>query len=228
MKKTMTKTKIDITKLPIALVASDICVFGIFENRLCVYVIDAATEFYAGKKCLPGALIQLDEMADDTIKRVIKEKTNLQYKNIFTEQLYTFSKIDRDRRSRVVSVSYIGLYAGEKLAGFVALDTISFKSFFAYDHAEIAQVALDRLRGKLEYTSIIQKLIPKTFTFSDLQKSYEVVLGYELDKRNFRKKIESLELIEETGEYKKEGRMRPAKIYTFKSSDVTSINLFKL
>lgn len=211
------------TPLPSALVATDICIFKIIDNELCVYLSDVENDKYKGMKCLPGALILLNESAQDTFERVIKSKTNLESSKMYSEQLYTFSGVDRDARSRVVSVSYLALYKGEATEGFYSIKRVK---TLAYDHSDILATAVERLRSRVEYTTIIQNLIPKAFTYSQLQKMYEVVLGKEIDKRNFRKKIDSLGIISETGEYLKEGRMRPAMMYKFNSKKVETINIF--
>lgn len=210
-------------ELPSALVAVDICIFKIISNKLCVYLMEVENNFYKNQRCLPGGLILLDESADDTQERIIKNKTTLDISNMYTEQLYTFSSVKRDLRSRVVSVAYMALYSGEIEEGFVDIESIS---RLAYDHIEILKVGVERLKSKLEYTTIVQKMIQEEFTYSQLQKVYEIILGEELDKRNFRKKIESLNIVSETGKTLQEGRMRPAALYRFNNDQVENINLF--
>jgi 8-oxo-dGTP diphosphatase len=210
-------------KLPTALIAVDICIFKIIDATLCVYLAPIENELYKGLSCLPGALIHLDETAEGTATRVIEMKTSLEVSKIYKEQLYTFSRVDRDKRSRVVSLAYLALYSGELTEGFVPVSSIK---RLAYDHDEILSVGVDRLQSKLHYTTIIQKAISKEFTYSELQAAYECILGKQLDKRNFRKKIESLTLIRETGKQKKEGRMRPAMLYTFRNQRVENIGIF--
>jgi 8-oxo-dGTP diphosphatase len=211
------------SQLPSALVAVDICIFKIIDGELCVYVTNVENDNYKGKLCLPGALILLNESAEDTFKRVISNKTVLEAGKVYSEQLYTFSDIKRDKRSRVVSVSYLALYTGGVVDNFKPWNKVS---TLAYDHNDILLAAVNRLRGRVEYTTIIQKLLSKDFTFSILQKAYEIVLGKEIDKRNFRKKIDSLNIITETGEYLKGGRMRPAMLYRFNTNKVENINIF--
>lgn len=211
------------SQLPTALIAVDLAIFKIIDGQLCVYLMNVENILYKGLQCLPGGLIRLDESGEEAVLRVVRQKTNLEETKLYKEQLYTFSRVDRDRRSRVVSSAYLCLYTGEVVFGFVPFANIK---KLAYDHTEIVTTAVDRLQSKLEYTTIVQKTLKKEFTYSELQKAYEVILGKTLDKRNFRKKIESLGIIKETGHKKKEGRMRPAMLYTFCSHRVENIKIF--
>ncbi len=212
--------------LPVAVVAADICIFRIINDELCVYLTLVKSEgLYKGMNCLPGALIQINENAEDTILRVLKERTNVVEPDVYVEQLYSFSKIQRDERSRSVSIAYMGLmdmgtdYASvdSSRGKFVPLSKVK---NLAFDHKEVIILAHKRIRSKVLYSTIVKKLIREKFTFSLIQKCYEVVLGKALDKRNFRKKITALKLIKETGEQKKEGRMRPAMLYKWATKDV--------
>ena len=93
----------------------------------------------------------------------------------------------------------------------------------AFDHEEILDYALTRLRYKLEYTSVGFQLLPNVFTLSELQKAYEIILGEKLDKRNFRRKIMSAEILEETGKKRKEGEGRPAMLYRYREDAVAEV-----
>lgn len=219
-------------ELPKALVATDICVFRIIEGVLCVYISTVErNELYLGKNCLPGSLIHIDENAEESAERVLTERTNIESKNVYMEQLYSFSDVSRDKRSRSVSIAYLGLMDSEgdycnqdkEKGGFIPL--IHAKNM-AFDHKEIIARAYERLKSKVHYSTIIKKLLRGEFTFTELQKLYEIVLGMTLDKRNFRKKIISLNLLKETGVYKKEGRMRPAMLYTWNTNKVEFYDIF--
>ena len=93
----------------------------------------------------------------------------------------------------------------------------------AFDHKQIAQYAIERLRNKVNYTSVAFQLLPKAFTLSQLQQAYEVILGQELDKRNFRKKMSQLGILRETGEQRLDGRQRPARLYSFTETRVIKL-----
>lgn len=219
-------------ELPKALVATDICVFKIIEGVLCVYLTKVKTnQVYIGKNCLPGSLIAINENAEETVERVLKERTNIESKHLYMEQLYSFSEVERDKRSRSVAIAYLGLmdsgdsYCDEDKEQGGFLPIIQVKNM-AFDHKEVITLALDRLKSKVHYSTIIKKLLRGEFTFTELQKVYETVLGITLDKRNFRKKILALDLLKETDVYKKEGRMRPAMLYKWKTSKVEFYDVF--
>ena len=218
--------------IPTALVAADVCVFGIVDGNFCVYITKVKNnDHYKGKNCLPGSLVRLDENGEDTVERVLKDRTNLQSKGVYLEQLYSFSDVKRDKRSRSVAIAYMGLVdvgnsycnTDESKGSFVPLSKVK---NLAFDHKEIINCAYDRLRSKMQYSTIVKKLFRGVFTFAELQKVYEIILNKSLDKRNFRKKINSLNLLKETGDYKKEGRMRPAMLYTWETNKVDYYDMF--
>lgn len=218
------KNKLNLHDLPVALVAVDLCIFKIIEGDLCIFLDTAENTLYENLKCLPGSLISAHEEAENTLSRVLKDKTNLHKADMYFEQLYTFSKVHRDKRSRVVSIAYMCLYKGDICDAFVKVRDVH---TLAYDHKEILNVAVERLKSKMGYTTIISKLITAFFTYSELQKMYEVILNIQTDKRNFRKKIDSLHIITETGEKKQEGKMRPAMLYRFVDDEVKAISVFE-
>lgn len=209
--------------LPLVLAAVDLCIFKIENNSVCVYLSKSDNEMHKNLSCLPGSLIGIEEDAEDALLRIIKMKTSLNIKDIYKEQLYSFSDVKRDKRGRVISVAYMCLYTGNESDGFV--DVSSIKKL-AYDHGQILSASLDRLKSKLEYTTIIQKLMKENFIFSELQKTYEIILNKEFDKRNFRKKIDSLNILKETGNKIQIGKMRPAKEYYFTDDEVKYFKLF--
>jgi len=93
----------------------------------------------------------------------------------------------------------------------------------AFDHRKIVDYALERLRNKVNYTSVAFQLLPKKFTLSELQEAYEVILGQRLDKRNFRKKMLQLRILRDMREQKLEGRQRPARLYSFTEARVIKL-----
>jgi len=202
--------------------AIDNCIFTVKEDELYILLIQMKKQPYAGMWALPGGLVKENENLDKAAMRILKEETNVT--DIYLEQLYTFGEVNRDPRGRVVSVAYFALipdtniklktlpkYADVKWHKFSSLPKL------AYDHNEIAQYAKQRLEWKIEYTNVVWSLLPTKFTLSQLQKVYEAILGQELDKRNFRKKIFKLNIIQATGEKTIFGAHRPAMLYKFKS-----------
>jgi 8-oxo-dGTP diphosphatase len=142
--------------------------------------------------------------------------------DIYLEQLYTFGAVKRDPRERVVSVAYYALVKLSDHKAKAATDAAEAKWFpvsqlpkLAFDHADIVAVALARLQGKVRYQPIGFELLPPKFTLSDLQHLYEAILGAELDKRNFRKKVLGFGLLVALNESQVGGRHRPAQLFRF-------------
>lgn len=175
-------------------VTTDCIIFGFDAGELKVLLIERGIDPYKGKWAFPGGFLHMDESADECARRELLEETGLE--NVFIEQLYTFSDVDRDPRGRVVTVAY---YALVKLSDYKiqAGDDAQNARWFAiskvpplaFDHDRILRVALNRLRGKIRYQPIGFELLPEKFTMPELQCLYETVLEMQLDRRNFRKKI---------------------------------------
>jgi len=216
-------------ELRFAVVAVDVPVFALLDGVLHVLVSEVnKPPHYINMLAFLGGIIDESENTDEAATRILKEKGNLN--SVYLEQLYTFSNVNRDKRNRVVSVAYIGLVKPEVAeaykhsdARFVAVIKLP---KLAYDHNEMLKTALARLQGKLSYTSIAQHLLPRTFTLTELQTVYETILQREFDKRNFRKKILTLDVLEETGEMQAGVKNRPAALYRFKSKQVLDLPLF--
>jgi 8-oxo-dGTP diphosphatase len=135
--------------------------------------------------------------------------------------------VDRDPRGHAVSVTYLGCGrnitlrdAGSNIA-FLDVNTLP---ELAYDHANIIRYARERLIAKLTYTNAVAAFLEKRFTLTQLQTAYEIIFDREFDKRNFRKKFLSLNLIHETDEFWRDGAHRPAKLYEFNSQTLESLS----
>jgi 8-oxo-dGTP diphosphatase len=198
----------------------DCVVFGLDEQELKVMLIQRALAPFQGKWALPGGFVRLTETLDEAARRELEEETGL--RDIFLEQLYTFGAVDRDPRERVVSVAHYALVNLRDHSVHAATDASDAAWFgvhdvpsLAFDHAEILQAALDRLRGKLRYQPIGFELLPKKFTLSQLQRLYELVLERPLDKRNFRKRVLAMELLIELDEVEQDVAHRAARLYRF-------------
>lgn len=209
-----------IYEYPRPAVTTDCVIFGFDENGLKVLLIERAIEPFIGKWALPGGFVDIEETADECAKRILQKETNLE--DIFMEQLYTFSDVERDPRFRVISISY---YALVKLTDYTAQagrDESNIKWFaldevpeLAFDHIRIIEKALERLKGKIKYQPIGFELLPEKFTLPDLRHLYEIILQTELDDRNFRKKLLSFNLLVDTGEMQRGARNRAPKLYSF-------------
>jgi 8-oxo-dGTP diphosphatase len=162
----------------------------------------------------------------------LEEETGM--RDVYLEQLYTFGATDRDPRGRVITVAYFALVAGDvpTRAGDDASEAAWHSVYalppLAFDHADILKYALQRLRYKLEYTSVGFELLPNEFTLTELQAAYEIVLGEKLDKRNFRRRILEAGVLVETGKYRAEGQGRPAQLYRYKKNAVTEVKARRL
>jgi 8-oxo-dGTP diphosphatase len=208
---------------PRAALTVDCVVFGLDEEQLKVMLIQRALAPFAGQWALPGGFVRLDETLEEAARRELEEETGL--RNIFLEQLYTFSEMDRDPRERVVSVAHYALVNLRDYTVHAATDASDAAWFgvhdtptLAFDHADILQAALERLRGKLRYQPIGFELLPKKFTLSQLQRLYELVLERELDKRNFRKRVLAMDLLIELDELEQDVAHRAARLYRFDES----------
>jgi 8-oxo-dGTP diphosphatase len=207
-------------RYPRAALTVDCVVFGFDEGDLKVLLIERGLEPFKGRWALPGGFVRVDETLDAAARRELQEEAGLT--NIFLEQLYTFGEVDRDPRERVVSVAYYALVNLAEHAAKAATDAANAKWFpvssvprLAFDHGSILETAIERLKGKVRYQPIGFELLPPKFTLSQLQHLYEAVLGTELDKRNFRKKVLSFGLLVPLKETQMLGRHRPAQLFRF-------------
>jgi 8-oxo-dGTP diphosphatase len=198
----------------------DCAVFGLDDGDLKVLLIQRGLEPFAGRWALPGGFVRVDEDLEAAARRELEEETGVT--KVFLEQLYTFGDVDRDPRERVVSVAYYALVKlgdhrvkaatdARNAAWFAVADVPT----LAFDHEKILATALARLKGKVRYQPIGFELLPPKFTLSQLQRLYEVVLETPLDKRNFRKKILALGVLEELDEIEEDVAHRAARLYRF-------------
>jgi 8-oxo-dGTP diphosphatase len=205
---------------PRAALAVDCVVFGLDETDLKVLLIQRKLQPFQHTWALPGGFVRIDETIDEAARRELEEEAGVT--DVYLEQLYTFGVLDRDPRERVVAVAY---YALAKLSDHrirAATDAMGVGWFglddlpkLAFDHTEIVSRAHERLRGKVRYAPVGFELLPPRFSLTQLQRMYEIILGKELDKRNFRKKILAMDLLVETDEYEQGVRHRAARLYRF-------------
>ena len=211
-------------------VTTDIVIFTIRQDELKVLLVKRANAPFQGEWALPGGFVALDESLEEGARRELQEETGVA--GVYLEQLYTFGKPDRDPRERVITVAYYALIPTDEVEIRAATDAEGVSWYgmeelpnLAFDHAEILDAAHERLVAKLEYSTIAFQFMPKEFTLTDLQTVYELILREPVDKRNFRKRILSLKLINETGKERKSGAHRPAKLY--RVIDRTRVDVIK-
>ena len=207
-------------KYPRPSLTVDCVVFGLDEQELKIMLIKRDLEPFAGKWALPGGFVNLDETLEEAARRELREETGIE--KIFLEQLYTFGAVDRDPRERVVSIAYYALVNLRDHKIEAATDARDAAWFplndmpkLSFDHEEIFDVALKRLKAKVRYEPIGFELLPKKFTLTQLQHMYEQILEQALDKRNFRKRILSMDLLEELDEVEMDVSHRAARLYKF-------------
>jgi 8-oxo-dGTP diphosphatase len=211
----------------------DVVIFTLREDRLHVLLIRRVEKPFAGMWALPGGFVKIDESLEEAAYRELGEETGL--REAYLEQLYTYGDPRRDPRGRVVTVSYFALIPADAPLHVEAGDEISEAGWFpveeiprlAFDHAEIIAYALRRLRYKLEYTAAGFELLPGEFTLSEIQRTYEMILGEKLDKRNFRRRILEAGIIEPTYQMRT-GEGRPARLYRYREDAVAEVKARRL
>src|SRR3989454_8285795 len=210
----------DASKFDRPSVTVDVVMMSLRQRDLQVLLVKRRSWPYEGMWAIPGGFVNMDESLEKAAKRELQEETGVQ--DVYLEQLYTFGDPGRDPRTRVITVVYFALLPSQHLQIRAADDAVDVGWFpvhqlppLAFDHDKILNYALERLRGKLEYTTIAFSLLPAQFTLRELQRVYEIILHRKLDKRNFRKKILATGILEDTGAKKMEGTHRPARLYRF-------------
>lgn len=189
--------------------------------KLVVFTVKENLRVFWKKEKLPEVIIESGKVLDEIALSLFEKTFGLFLGQNYQEQLYTFSQTG----GRIV-VSYFILIPEFQIPEkvkifFLPVEKISKKSL---DYP-IVSYALQRLRWKIEYTNAVYSLLPEEFTFSELQRVYEAILGKVLDKRNFRKKMLSLGILKKTGHIKKLNRARPAEMWTFRERKLTYVRI---
>ncbi|HAT11738.1 MAG TPA: NUDIX hydrolase [Planctomycetes bacterium] len=198
----------------------DCVVFGLDVSDLKVLLIQRDLAPFAGRWALPGGFVRVDETLDEAARRELREEAGLT--KVFLEQLCTIGEVQRDPRERVVTVAHYALVrlgdhqvqaaTDARNAAWFAVDDLP---DLAFDHVAIVTTALQRLQGKVRYQPIGFELLPPKFSLSQLQRMYEIILERELDKRNFRKKVLSLGILQDLDEVEQDVAHRAARLYRF-------------
>ena len=203
-------------------VTVDIVIFTVRDRTLEVLLVKRGVPPFQGQRAIPGGFIHDEESLEDAALRELYEEAGV--RNVFLEQLYSFGDPQRDPRGRVITVAYYALIASDDLSLVAGADAAEAGWFhvqslppLAFDHKRILDYAVERLRNKLEYTTVGFELLPQKFTLSELQAVYEAILGRQLDKRNFRRKIALLGILKPLREWQRTGR-KPAQFFRFAAS----------
>jgi 8-oxo-dGTP diphosphatase len=195
----------------------DCVIFGYAEKELQVLVIKSDLKEFAGQWSLLGDLVRPEENIDEASYRVLEERTGL--KNVYLEQVQAFGECKRHPSGRVVTIAYYSLIdiSNHKLQ--LNDNDLSWRPIrslrkMAFDHRQILDTCLQRLREQVFEKPLLFNLLPAKFALRNLQELYESVLGESLDRRNFRKKIAVKEWLRETGELERSVLHRPGRLYT--------------
>lgn len=214
----------DIKAYDLPLLSVDAVLFTFHEAKLKVLLVKRSGHPDKGKWGLPGGFVdqQADATLEDTVVRKLREKTGVAPP--YVEQLATVGNRERDRRGWSVTVCYTALIAYQdcevniatvtdaRWVDLAALDELE----LAFDHAEIIAMGRERLRQKALYSIVPAYALPDRFTLPELQHCHEILVGKPLQKKSFRRRIEQAELLENTGEQRREGG-RPAALYRLKA-----------
>lgn len=208
-------------------VTVNVLIFTIRNQKLEVLLMQRAYQPFMDFWALPGGVFEAAESLDGAACRVLKERTGVDNVNAYLEQLYTFGDPKRDPRERRIGVTYYALVPSSDLKLHAegkskAAQWWNIKKLpeLAFDHRQIVSLGYDRLKTKVGYSSIVLGLMGKNFRLSQLQGAYEVILDHALDKRNFRKQMKELDLVEATGLKEMDGAHRPAMLFKAKKKRV--------
>lgn len=197
-------------------------ILTVIDGMSKILLVRNKKEPYKGYWMLPSKMIRKDVTITDTLEECITEQTGLPMMHV--KQGDVFGSMDRKVDRRVIGISYLGLIDSVQVELKQQPYSIEDMNWFsidklpklAFDHEEIIQNNLEMLKGLLDDISTLKYLFPSDFTLPEIQRSFEMILGRELDRRNFRKRFIQHDLIEDTGD-KTEGKSgRPARLYRFK------------
>jgi 8-oxo-dGTP diphosphatase len=210
-------------------VTVDLVIFTVNDDMLKVMLVKRAEGPFADGWSLPGGFLKVNESLEDAALRVLKEKAGVE--NVYVEQLYTFGDPERDPRARVITVTYFALIPWKDLVqspsskvSDLMWSPVNHLPMLAFDHREIVEYAVRRLRAKASYSNIVYGLMPRQFRLSELQRMYEIIINDKLDKRNFRKRMLATGLLQETGRKELAGAHRPAMLYKFKKMEIAFLD----
>ncbi|WP_127128915.1 NUDIX hydrolase [Pseudoflavitalea rhizosphaerae] len=204
-------------------VAVDAIVFGYSKQEgVSILLIQRKYPPFKNAWAIPGGFLLPDETLEEAVGRELREETGIEVN--YLEQLYTFGAPDRDPRQRIISIAYMALVKSSQFQQLKASTDAENAQWFnfrelpplAFDHKEILDTAIERIRTKIRYQPIGFELLDKKFPFADLEKLYIALLGRDIDRRNFSRKMLALGILDETNEYAQpEGKGRPSKMYQF-------------
>jgi 8-oxo-dGTP diphosphatase len=204
-----------------ALVSVDCVIFGFADNELKVLLIKSDLEVFKDRWSLLGDLLRSDEDLESASYRVLNERTGLT--DVYLEQVSTFGAIDRHPGGRVITTAYYSLVNIKHHELNIADHELHWHRVnelggLAFDHDQILNTCLERLREKILEHPIVFNLLPEKFSLRQLQTLYEAILNTKMDRRNFRKKFFLMDWLVDTGELEMDVSHRPGRLYTFNTN----------
>ena len=196
----------------------DCVIFGFDENKLQVLLISSDLKKYSGKWSLLGDLVFPKEDLDAAAYRILKQRTGLS--DVYLEQVHTFGTVNRHPAGRVVTVTYCSLinvrhHKINILDNELHWHDIKNVTDLAFDHQQIFDNCLKQLQKRVQEHPLGFNLLPKKFSLRDLQNLYEAILDIKMDRRNFRKKFFTMDLLIDLNEMEQDAPHRPGKLYKF-------------
>ncbi|RZM30955.1 MAG: NUDIX hydrolase [Sphingomonas sp.] len=216
-------------------VAVDLILMSAIDGVPAALLMQREEHPHLGRWALPGGFVAIDESLDEAAHRLLADKARMQ--DAYVEQLYTFGAVDRDPRTRIISVAYFALlpqadftvalkgapdlalaelvvpWSGEVGGPVEACSADGETLPLAFDHADMLGLAMLRLRGKLDYSGVAFALLPERFTLRAFQDVHEAILGTKLNKPAFRRRMLDRGWLEPTGERESGASFRPAELY---------------
>ena len=212
----------DVVKLvgtyPRVPITVDCVIFGFDENQLKVLLIRSDLAVYEDKWSLLGDFAEDNEELDDAAYRILKHRTGMD--DVYLDQVRTFSRPNRHPGGRVITVAYCSLLNIQHHELKIYANELHWHSFssikeMAFDHKEILDTCHTWLQKRIQEHPLGFNLLPDKFSLRELQNLYEAILGVSLDRRNFRKKFASMDLLIDVGEMEEDVPHRPGKLYKF-------------
>jgi 8-oxo-dGTP diphosphatase len=220
-------------------VAVDLILMSVVGGAPAALLVRRDAHPHLGRWALPGGFVRLDESLDDAARHVLATKARME--DAYVEQLYTFGAVDRDPRTRIISVAYFALlpparfaaalkaapeltlaelvvpWPGEEGGAVQARSADGDVLPLAFDHADMLGLAVLRLRGKLDWSDVAYALLPERFTLRALQDVHEAIRGRPLNKPAFRRRMLDTGRLEPTGERETGASFRPAELFRLRA-----------
>ncbi len=196
----------------------DCAIFGFEESKLKVLLIKSDLEIFEGRLSLLGDMVQDEEELDDAAYRILRERTGMN--DVFLDQVRAFSHPNRHPGGRVITIAYCSLLNINHHELKIHDNDLNWHSVsalkeMAFDHKEIVDVCYQWLQKRIQEHPLGFNLLPEKFSLRELQNLYEAILGITLDRRNFRKKFASMDLLIDIDEMEQDVPHRPGKLYKF-------------